>query len=91
MAAAIPSFPRIIWLYISKVIVLVLVVYKIIDVDSSVIIIIQLRIAPEITPGMIIGVVMRRKVFVLLEPRLTAASSMLGGILRNIALEERTV
>ena len=54
-------------------------------------IMIQLRIAPEITPGIIIGVVTRKNVLAGPVPRLTAASSMLGEIFRRIAAEERMV
>ena len=62
-----------------------------IEVDSSVMIMIQLRMAPETTPGIIMGVVTLKKVLTLLVPRLMAASSMDGGILRRIAAEERMV
>ena len=48
-------------------------------------------IEAKTTPDIIMGVVIRKNVLVLPVPRLTAASSMLRGILRRIAAEERMV
>ena len=61
------------------------------EVDSSVIIMIHERIAPEITPDIIIGTVTLKKVLKSDAPRLMEASSMLGEMLRRIAEEERIV
>src|SRR5690554_1415783 len=51
----------------------------------------QLRIAPLIIPLPIIGMVMVKKVFILLAPREMAASSMVSGICCSTATEERIV
>ena len=71
--------------------VFVLPVYKIIPVDNSVMMVVQLRIAPEITPADIIGTVILINVLMLLAPKLMAASSMLMDICCKIAVDERMV
>ena len=54
------------------------------DVDNSVIIMIHERIAPEMTPDIIIGTVTLKNVLKSDAPRLMDASSMLGEIFRRI-------
>ena len=51
----------------------------------------QLIMAPERTPGAIMGIVIFRNVVISEAPRDTAASSMEGLILPSTAVEERTV
>lgn len=53
--------------------------------------VIQLIMAPESTPDIIMGTVILRKVFLSVEPRLMAASSTLGLICPMIAVLERMV
>lgn len=66
-------------------------VYKMIDDDNSLIMVTQLIIAPDRTPGAIMGIVILRKVVISDAPRETAASSILGLIFPKTAAEERTV
>lgn len=61
------------------------------DEDNSVITETQLRIAPAIIPLLIIGTVIRKKVFGFEVPRLIAASSILSGICCNVATLLRIV
>lgn len=61
------------------------------DELSSLIRVIQLIIAPDSTPASIIGTVTFRKVFASVDPRLIAASSMLGLICPIMAVLERIV
>jgi hypothetical protein len=49
-------------------------------VDSSLIMVTQLMMAPEMIPAAIMGTVILRKAFSLELPRLSAASSTLRGI-----------
>lgn len=51
----------------------------------------QLMMAPERTPGIIMGTVILRKVVMSEAPKEMAASSMLGLIFPKMAVEERTV
>ena len=53
--------------------------------------VIQLMMAPDRTPGSIIGIVMRRKVLICEAPRLIEASSILGLICPMMAVLERMV
>ena len=71
--------------------VFVLPVYRMIAVDSSLIMVTQLRIAPDTIPAVIIGTVIRKKAFIFEAPREIAASSMLMGICCRIATEDRMV
>ena len=71
--------------------VLVPLVYKITDELNSLITVIQLIKAPEITPGSIIGKVTSAKALNSPDPKLIAASSMLGLICAIIAELERIV
>ena len=57
----------------------------------SAIIIIHERIAPEMTPDIIIGTVTLKNVLKSDAPRLMDASSMLGEMFRRIAEDERIV
>lgn len=66
-------------------------VYKMIDDDNSLIMVTQLIIAPDRTPGAIMGIVILRKVVISDAPRETAAPSILGLIFPKTAAEERTV
>ena len=71
--------------------VYVLFVYRMMDDDSSLMMVTQLMMAPERTPGIIMGPVILRKVVISEAPREMAASSMLGLIFPKMAVEERTV
>ena len=75
----------------ATVIVLVLTLYKRIEVESSEIIVTHDKIAPEMIPESIIGVVILVKVLRRLLPKLSAASSMLGEICCKLATEDRIV
>ena len=72
-------------------IVRVLVVYKSTVALSSVIILIQLSMAPEMIPDRIMGTVIRTNVRAGDAPKLIAASSTLTLVLRKVASAERTV
>ena len=61
-----------------KVRVWVLLVYRMMEELSSLIKVIQLIMAPESTPDIIMGTVTFTKDFVSVHPRLMAASSTLG-------------
>jgi len=61
------------------------------DVESSDIIVIHDRIAPEIIPESIIGIVILIKVLILELPKLSAASSILGSICNKLATEDLIV
>ena len=61
------------------------------ELDSSVTMATQLRMAPERIPFDIMGTVIFTKVFSFDAPRLIAASSMLIGICINVAVAERIV
>ena len=65
--------------------------YSITLEDSSLIQVIQLKIAPERTPGAISLAVTFTKVFIGETPRLMEASSTLTSICCRNALPERTV
>ena len=56
-------------------------------VDSSLIMVTQLRMAPEMMPEAIMGTVMRKNAFYLEEPSEMAATSMLLGICWRIATD----
>ena len=71
--------------------VLVLPVYRMMAVDSSLIIVTQLRMAPEMIPEAIMGTVMRKNAFIFEAPSEMAASSMLMGICCRMATDERMV
>ena len=60
-------------------------------VDSSEIIVTQLKMAPATMPEDIMGTVILKKVFIFVLPRDRAASSMVMGIWCKIATEERIV
>ena len=62
-----------------------------IAVESSLIIVTQLRIAPETIPAVIIGTVILKNDFIFVAPREIAASSILIGICCKIATEDRIV
>ena len=66
-------------------------VYRMMAVDSSLIMVTQLRMAPEMMPEAIMGTVMRKNAFILEAPSEIAASSMLMGICCRIATDERMV
>ena len=68
-----------------------LALYSIMEEDSSLITVTQLIIAPEITPGSIIGSVTSSKERNSEAPSETAASSMEGEICEIIAVLERMV
>ena len=59
---------------------LVLTLYNKIDVDNSEIMVTHERIAPDTMPDIIMGTVILKKVFNLLDPKLSAASSIDGEI-----------
>ena len=69
--------------------VIVRLLYRMIELDNSVTMDTQLRIAPEMIPLDIIGTVIFTNVLSLEDPRLIAASSMLRGICISVALAER--
>ena len=71
--------------------VMFLLLYNIMELDSSVTMDTQLRIAPEMIPLDIMGTVILAKVFSLLAPKLMDASSMLMGICISVAVAERMV
>ena len=71
--------------------VMLRLLYRMIELESSVTIETQLKMAPERMPLLIIGTVIETKVFSLLVPREIEASSMLIGICINVALAERIV
>ncbi len=58
---------------------------------NSLMVVIQLMIAPENTPGIIRTAVVLKKVLAGETPKLIEASSMAGSIWYKIAEEERTV
>ena len=62
-----------------------------IELESSVRMVIQETIAPEMIPRIIIGTVILMKVWNLLQPRLSAASSTVSGICCRVATELRIV
>ena len=62
-----------------------------IDAESSVIMATQLKIAPATIPLAIIGVVIRKKVFIFEAPKLIAASSVVIGICWSTATLLRIV
>ena len=64
-------------------------VYRQMAVDSSVMMVTQLRMAPEMMPFAIMGTVIWKKVLALEEPSEMAASSMLMGICCRMATDER--
>ena len=70
---------------------MLLLLYRMIEEDSSVTMATQLRIAPERMPLAIMGTVIRTNVFALDAPRLMAASSMLGEICISVAVADRIV
>ena len=61
------------------------------ELESSVTMATQLRIAPDRMPLDIIGTVILTKVFSLEAPKLMAASSMLMGICISVAVADRMV
>ena len=65
--------------------------YKIIAVDNSVMIVTQLKIAPDNMPFDIIGTVIVKNALSFDEPKLMAASSIDIGICCNIATEDLIV
>ena len=69
----------------------VLLVYRMMEELSSLIKVIQLMMAPESTPDIIMGTVTFTKDFVSVHPRLMAASSTLGLICPMMAVLERMV
>ena len=71
--------------------VMVLLVYRMTEELSSLMSVIQLMIAPESTPGSIMGIVTRRNVLSCDAPRLMDASSTLGLICPMMAVLERIV
>ena len=71
--------------------VFVLDVYSMTLELNSLIVVIQLIIAPEKTPGIIRIAVVLKKVLIGDTPRLMEASSIEGSIWYKIADEERTV
>lgn len=77
-AAATPYWPRMTSVYIEIDSVSVWTVYRKIVALSSVMIATQVRMAPEMTPGPIIGIVTRKNVFKFEAPRLIDASSTDG-------------
>lgn len=79
-AAAVPKFPRITSVYTETEIVAVLDVYNITLELNSLIVVIQLIMAPENTPGIINIAVVLKKVFAGETPRLIEASSIAGSI-----------
>ena len=90
-AAAFPLLPRITSLNIATDIVRVRIVNNITDALNSLISMIQLKIAPESTPGIIILEVILRNDFSGVSPRLIDASSTFGLIWYSIAVLERNV
>ena len=70
---------------------MVLLVYRMTEELSSLISVIQLMIAPEKTPGSIMGIVTRRNVLSCDAPRLMDASSTLGLICPMMAVLDRIV
>ncbi len=85
-AAAVPKLERTTSVYIATEIVAVLPLYSIILELSSFIVVIQLKIAPDKTPGAIMRAVILKKVFMGETPRLMEASSILGSIWYKSAL-----
>ena len=73
------------------VMVAVLPVYSMMEVDSSLMQVTQLMMAPDSTPGSISRAVTFTKVFMGDTPKLMDASSTLGSICMRNALPERTV
>ena len=90
-AAADPKLLRTTSVYIATAIVEVWPVYNIIEAPSSLMVAIQLKIAPETIPGSINRAVTVKKVLTGGTPKLIEASSKLGSICCKIALEDRTV
>ena len=70
---------------------MVLLLYRKIPLETSVMMETKLRMAPEMMPLDIWGMVMSTKVFSLDAPRLMAASSVLMGICIMVAVAERLV
>ena len=66
-------------------------VYRQMAVDSSVMMVTQLRMAPEMMPLAIMGTVILKKVLALEAPREMAASSTVMGICCSVATELRMV
>ena len=66
-------------------------VYRQMAVDSSVMMVTQLRMAPEMMPFAIMGTVIWKKVLALEEPSEMAASSTVMGICCRVATELRIV
>ena len=69
----------------------VLPLYSIMELDSSLMQVIQLSTAPDMMPGSIMRAVTVKKVFMGDTPRLMEASSMDGSIWYRKAEPERTV
>ena len=69
----------------------VFVVYRMMELDNSVMREIQERIAPERMPDFIIGIVILKKVVILLAPNDLEASSVDNGICCKTAVDERNV
>ena len=90
-AAAVPELPRTTSVYTATEIVAVFEVYSIMLELNSLIVVIQLIIAPEKTPGIINSAVVLKKVRTGETPRFIEASSMDGSIWYKIADDERTV
>lgn len=78
-------------MYVDSVSVVVFELYRMIDDDSSVSMVIQLMTAPDMIPFAIIGMVISTNVFILEEPRLSAASSTVIGICWSAATLLRMV
>ena len=90
-AAAVPKLPRSTSVYTATEIVAVFDVYSIMLELTSLIVVIQLIIAPEKTPGIINMAVVLKKVRTGEMPRFIEASSIAGSIWYKIADDERTV
>lgn len=90
-AAAVPYPPRLISWKIATDMVAVRLVYSIRVDDSSLIMVIQLKMAPDTIPGVIRGIVTWKNVGIDEYPKLCDASSILGLICRRIAELLRTV
>ena len=89
--APVPVIPLTIEVYVPTVRVIVLLLYKMIEAEISVMMATQLKMAPEIMPFFIIGTVIRTKVLSLDAPRLMEASSTDKGICIKVAVADRTV
>jgi hypothetical protein len=86
-----PSVPRETKINIAKVRVTERELYRITEFDNSVIIVIQLKMPPEIMPLTIMGAVILKNVLNLGLPRLMAASSTETGICCKMATLLRIV